>query len=342
MGKERIKWLDVLKLIGIVEIIFGHLGLHSTLLGAFVWAHHVPLFFFAAGCVVSHEQVKISSLVLKKARSLLLPWLLFALLSTVIYVLLNNTGAKPTLDLLLMIFKGCIRNEFVAPSLWFLTCLFVISIVFEVIKRVKNNILIILICAALFLLSEFVLPSRPIVQPTWLWNIDSAMYYMIFYAAGYISFPSIRKLLENQNNKPERYGFIISGCASLLFSGAVFFGHNPLTALDFHPVLSSLITLTTALIIIWSIIFVSYVLQDIKILSELGKHTLYICGNEFIVKTLISNALLSLGIQFSVTNTITGLLYAVFIILLVWKVFAPIEKSIIDGIVSTIKPGSNI
>lgn len=332
MVNERIKWLDVLKFIGIVEIVFGHLGINNTMLGTFVWTHHVPLFFFAAGAVVSHEPVPFKELFLKKSKTLLLPWIFFALLSITVYALLYNIGARQTLELLLIVVNGCIRNAFFAHSLWFLTCLFVICFVFELLKRMKHNILILLFCFILFLISELVLPIRPIVQPTMVWNLDSAMYYIIYYAIGYISFPYINKLLEKQNSRIVRSVYFFSEFLAILFCAAVFFGHNPLTKLRSNPFLDSIVTLITSLIIIWALIFISYVFRNIKLLNIVGQNTLYICGNEFITKTMITSILTSFGIQFSITDSLVGLIYVFFILLIICKILMPVEKAILDSI----------
>ena len=332
MAKERIKWLDVLKFIGIVEIIFGHLGLNHTLAGAFIWTHHVPLFFFVSGAIIPREPVSFKELILKKSRTILLPWFFFVLLSVVVYALSNNSGASQILGLSYIVVCGCIRNMFIANSLWFLTCLFVICISFELIKRMKHYIPILLFCFMLFLISDLVLPNRPIVQPSWVWNVDSAMYYVIYYAIGYISFPSINKFLENRDRKFVGFVFMISGLLAIIFSVAVFFGHNPLTRLEFNPFLESIVTLFTSIIIIWSFVFISYFLKDIEPLNKAGQNTIYACGNEYIVKTMVTCILTSLGIKFSVTSPLIGLLYAMFILLITFKILMPIEKAILERV----------
>jgi hypothetical protein len=61
----------------------------------------------------------------------------------------------------------------------------------------------------LFVFTEYLLPYRPIFEPSWFWNIDSALYYFFYYALGYAVFPYIRKLLSSDFTWA-RLGFVIS------------------------------------------------------------------------------------------------------------------------------------
>lgn len=90
--KERIKWLDVLKFIGILEIYFGHSGIPGLGLGhQFVYSHHVPLFFFAAGCSYAIASPKtLKENFIQKVKSLLVPFYLFSILALVTHVLNGN------------------------------------------------------------------------------------------------------------------------------------------------------------------------------------------------------------------------------------------------------------
>lgn len=50
MEKERLSWLDVLKGIGIILVVMGHIYSNSIIFN-WLYSFHMPLFFFAAGCV---------------------------------------------------------------------------------------------------------------------------------------------------------------------------------------------------------------------------------------------------------------------------------------------------
>ena len=54
MEKERLSWLDVLKGIGIILVVMGHIYSNSIIFN-WLYSFHMPLFFFAAGCVYKNR-----------------------------------------------------------------------------------------------------------------------------------------------------------------------------------------------------------------------------------------------------------------------------------------------
>ena len=46
--KERIAWVDILRFLGMTLIYWGHLGTSGNVT-LYIFAHHVPLFFFISG-----------------------------------------------------------------------------------------------------------------------------------------------------------------------------------------------------------------------------------------------------------------------------------------------------
>lgn len=55
MEKERLSWLDVLKGIGIILVVMGHIYSNSIIFN-WLYSFHMPLFFFAAGCVYRYKE----------------------------------------------------------------------------------------------------------------------------------------------------------------------------------------------------------------------------------------------------------------------------------------------
>ena len=96
--RERIRWMDVAKLIGIFAIYIGHLGSAAGNTYSYVFAFHVPLFFLISGCMESLSGEiglrEYGKYVLKKVKTILLPFYLFVLLSVYVYAVLNNSGAR--------------------------------------------------------------------------------------------------------------------------------------------------------------------------------------------------------------------------------------------------------
>ena len=75
-AKKRIKWLDVMKCFGIFAIYLGHFGSDGRDSYAFVFTHHVALFFFVSGCAeaLSTSDRRILPYIQKRIKTLLIPY----------------------------------------------------------------------------------------------------------------------------------------------------------------------------------------------------------------------------------------------------------------------------
>jgi len=71
--KERIGWIDVARGIGIICVVVGHTVAPGGSIAYFVFTFHMPLFFFLSGYCSSFA-IPFERLILRKARSLLLPY----------------------------------------------------------------------------------------------------------------------------------------------------------------------------------------------------------------------------------------------------------------------------
>lgn len=80
MSGRRLYWIDLLKFVGIVAIVLGH-ALGEGALCSYLYAFHVPMFFFASGCAFRRTKERFGAFALRKLRQLLVPYLLMSFLS---------------------------------------------------------------------------------------------------------------------------------------------------------------------------------------------------------------------------------------------------------------------
>lgn len=84
----RARWIDAAKGLGIALIVFGHI--FSTVtpprVYEYIYAFHVPLFFFLSGVTLRPAAGRLTTVVAKKVRSLLVPYLWYSLLGYGFYV----------------------------------------------------------------------------------------------------------------------------------------------------------------------------------------------------------------------------------------------------------------
>lgn len=335
MQKKRIQWIDVAKFLGIFSIYLGHLD--AGLSFNFVFSYHVPLFFLISGCM---ENLNVEKNFIKyfliKVKKILIPFFVFSLIAIVIKIIETNASTTEVKNMLILLLKGNIRNTFFAGSLWFLSCLFVMEILFYIIKKVKFKPLILLICLGLFVISNILIVPKPIFSPHFIYNIDSALYYIIYYAIGFILFPYIQKLFKLNNIKYKIF-FAVSGIFSFLYSACVFLGKDyleikQLDFITFNNIYVIFEPVIKALIIIWLMFIIAKILENNSILNKIGKETLYLCGSEYIIKTIIICFVGILGLNITLSNSLSCYIYTFLLLILVSRYLVPIEKKVIEKI----------
>ena len=330
MEKQRIAWIDILKYFGIFLIYIGHFAEAAGRTFNFVGAFHVPLFFFISGCMETlNSETSIWKNVKKKFVTLMIPFYFFSLVSLALFAIQYNLSLgdiKPHISFLL---KGIVRNTFIAAGqLWFLSCLFVTHIFFLFIKRIKNIFIMICICLTLFIISVKIPLFRP---PKWYYNVDSSLHYIIYFCLGYVIFPTINNLLMQKNrlNKIIAYS---TGLISFIYTAFYFFNKDIFNIFVSVPYLSIVIPIIKALIIIMFFIVLSFICRNISILADIGKNTLYLCGNEMIVKTIVSSIISMFGFQVSLGTPLITFIYTALLLYLANTFMVPGERKVITVI----------
>lgn len=338
IGSYRIKWMDVAKYYGIFAIYLGHFGNDAGKSYIFVFTYHVALFFFLSGCTSSLDKRNLSIMksIKKRIASILLPFWVFAIISTIIQCIYANSDLNELKTYLILIAKGNVRNSFFALSLWFLTCLFVMSVFFDIIKRINNKLIILIISLICLGIAEKGLPHRPIIDPSWYYNIDSMLYYLIFYSIGYISFPLIYKLF-NSPKKICKYIIIFSGILSTIYTVFLYEGKNILNICQNPVYINTINPVLTAFIIIWFFLVLAYYSQNIYLFNEIGKNTLYLCGSEFIIKLVVYCIISMFGLNIVLSSPLMTFIYTFTLLYLTNKYLVPYEKRLIDSIKNHIK-----
>lgn len=326
--KNRIKYLDVAKFIGIFCIYLGHFGSSAGNAYNFVFTFHVPLFFFLSGFTENLSvDISFGKYIVKNIKNLLIPCYLFALISLLAVTISNNTHTEIVSNLLIIL-RGCIRNQYFAGSLWFLTCLFVVRNIFYVFRKIfKFTWLNLLLCVLLYCVTELLFDPRPIVTPHMIYNIDSACYYIIFYALGYYGFEPIQCLLDWK-----KFGkkVICIGIGTVLFiyASLLFFDKDLLSSIPTNVVGTLICPVLRPVLIILLVLIVSKEIENVELFGTIGKNTLYLCGSEYIIKLLVPLSLRIVGLNKSFSNPLAVYVYTFSLLVLCNKTLVPFEKSV--------------
>lgn len=330
-NRTRMNWIDVVKFFGIFAIYLGHFGKGAGLGYNFVFAWHVPLFFFVSGCMETYSDKNESffKTVIKSAKNILVPFFFFCILYIVFSTLRNGTSIDAVWIDLLLLAKGSIRNNGLGGGLWFLSCLFVMKLIFAIVKKLKSNLLILIVC-----LSSFWCAARIIFPlsgaPAWPWNVDSALYYIIFYGIGYIAYSRIHKLFQFETKK-DIIVFIFTGILSGIYTALLFFERDMLLVLNRFDILSIWMPIVRALVVIWFCFAAAYCCKNVTLFSEIGKNTLYLCGSEWIIKNSVPCLLSIVGLSggasdFQFVYPLSAYMYTFILLVIANKYIVPVEK----------------
>ncbi len=323
--RARIEWIDILKLLGMIAVFCGHFGAQSGRLYEFVFCYHVPLFFFVSGIFAGNvDGSSFKDAVKKRFDQIMIPYAFLVVINMAVIVLTENADLITYLRYVKQFILG-IRNQIPAAALWFFPCIFCMGVLFDILRRVcRKDILIFFSAVVLYVVSVTLFPNRPDVQPSWIWNIDSACHYMIYYALGY----ALRKKLTGGKERTRLFSIgavIVTGYALSVYVQEDIAGRMLCHAI---PAAGAVYPVLRAVLLIAFHIVLAKILEGFHFLSYAGTQTLWLCGNESIVKTLLGSLAGLAGLRIEVTNEVTAFLYAVVMTIVIIMVLLPVEQGL--------------
>ncbi|MDZ7857361.1 acyltransferase family protein [Sphaerotilus sp.] len=189
----RTQWIDWAKTIGIWLVVFGHIPGNHLAVSEFIYAFHMPLFFFISGYLAKSRSV------VETARSgvvrLLIPYAMFYVLTWLWWYFFGFLRhpewfshlpafqaalVQPLFGMLFGAGYGTSLSNMINVPLWFLVGLFNVSVAFSVVDALKSWPMKFM-CAALLSGIPYVLTSRGIDL---LFSLDSALMALPFYVGG--------------------------------------------------------------------------------------------------------------------------------------------------------------
>jgi acyltransferase len=192
----RIAWLDMARGLGIIAVFYGHVvepffrgstepSVHhlALLQWKLIYAFHIPLFFFLAGCTSRTPSGSFRDFFAMRVRSRLFPVLLFGLLALP-FELLRVAFSDDPMGSLIHLAGSTAKDIVLGHDLfitvtWFLVALFVVEVAhFLLYERVRAHPL--LVALSLYLLAG-TLQAVTTANP---WEIRSALHGYAFFLLG--------------------------------------------------------------------------------------------------------------------------------------------------------------
>ncbi len=183
--------IDIAKGIGIFLVIAGHLVQYAHSTSIFIFAFHMPLFYFLSGYVCSSDFSK--NKFWKRIKSLLIPYLGFSLFGFIISLCVPVWRSGITFELFFYQFLYNVQPEFLhVGQVWFLFSLIIITILFFITNTfICNNKNQLWFGFLLFVIAYFVhhysikvsINSNLYRLP---FKIDTSLSAFLFFQSGYV------------------------------------------------------------------------------------------------------------------------------------------------------------
>ena len=169
--RPRDPGVDFLRGILILLMIMGHIDLGEPF-HYYIHMFHMPAWFFISGWFYRDSGEPLWKCVLKKARSLLLPYFLFGTVHLVFWYFLNRT-TNIRVPILSLLWINTNDRLPIAKALWFLTALFFAEVIFILLKRLlRKKVFFLASCFAAALAGNLLAAYLPFRLP---WALDSAL-----------------------------------------------------------------------------------------------------------------------------------------------------------------------
>ena len=209
---KRFAYVDIAQILGMFFIVYGH-TLRGGEVTTWIYTFHVPLFFFLSGVTFHGEALDIKIFLKKKVVALLVPFFVWALISTGIFAVMSSfISMQTTLQssqanpLISMLMGYCDANS----PLWFLPCLFIVEILMWIVTKLGSKMggivyLVSIACSSLLCLTWPLFAEKEV-----LWNVHNAIFLFPFSMIGYLCGTYIEKIDAKVKNV---------GAAAILVAG---------------------------------------------------------------------------------------------------------------------------
>ncbi|MBQ8681481.1 MAG: acyltransferase [Bacilli bacterium] len=287
---ERNNYIDWLKGFAIILVVIGHCWLTPPQISWLIYRFHMPLFFSISGYLFKSQNNYLKFFT-KKFKSLIIPYIIFFIISYIISILLlkNNLSIDQMFINLYLNGKYCTAvNNW---SLWYLPLFFIVSNCFYFISKIKKQKILFIILIILFFIT---IPINLTLQKI---TISSYIPFSLQTIAPGLFFMLLGYLYKINSPRLKKQNLLIS--FDLFIIGILISINNYDQIID----IKTYQYMITAILIIQFIITITKKAKN-KLICYLGKNTLIILGLHRIILFLFETYLRDILINLNLNNII--------------------------------------
>ncbi len=198
---SRIEYIDVAKGIGIFLVVYAHVLYNWNWIAMSICSYHMPFFFLLSGLFAINKDIKFRDYLLKQFKTLLLPFFVFVVIDYVLqFAAALYTKTVNLSEFIANFFLSLSGIKFTVLNgpIWFIFSLFVVKIIYYFIK--KNNFLKIVIGLLCFLFIVFVIFEVIKIDPFLHCLYLESICGLLFFIVGSYCKPYIKKTEKVINN----------------------------------------------------------------------------------------------------------------------------------------------
>lgn len=189
---NRLDYIDKVKGFAICLVVLGHITqFDKNLTGLTIWIYsfHIPLFFIVSGYLNSYRsnEIELKEKIKRKWNSLIIPYIWFSIINFTLKLTVITITDNFSIDSLLYEIKR-VLTLYGNGTVWFLACLFLTEIFFEIIKKyVKNKNVSISLISLLVIVCSMTVNIESMILTSIIRVVIATGFYMIgFYFLSYI------------------------------------------------------------------------------------------------------------------------------------------------------------
>ena len=263
MSQSRILWVDTVKALGMFFIVLGHF--FPPYISAWIYTFNVPLFFFMSGFLAKKED-NWKIFWRKNFNGLIIPFLLLSILINLPYIISNILDGHRLFSLLVEILLGfhSIDGMNGCLNMWFVYCLLIVKIVFQLSSKTRLLGVVTLLCVAGMILYHY-----------WgfrlKWALSNVLYAYPYFVLGY--WFKVKNIVKNVTEKLHDWRWnssvAIASVATVLiasYNGIAYTYEGGVGKSLIIMVLCSLINILAMVIVSYA--FQNFREQDIRTISK--------------------------------------------------------------------------
>ncbi len=164
-------------------MIVSHSGFAQSIgVNIYINAFYMPMFFLISGYFINVEKYTLVSFAQKKIKSLLVPYFIWGIFHLIIWMLMYNFRLISISETPVKMLVGLVWDNNshlpIAGALWFLSCLFMISMFAFINIKLFGGCIYLMISIIIAVIGVYVRIFIP-------WSCDSALVANSFFAIGY-------------------------------------------------------------------------------------------------------------------------------------------------------------